>query len=67
MEKKKVYKIRNKETGDFLYLGYNSKHSWSVYPSSAIAYSQEISKNKEKYEVVVFEYELKETTVMELK
>jgi len=67
MEKKKAYKIRNKETGEFVYLGYNQKHSWAVYPSGAIAYSKEILENKDKYEVVLFQYELKETKTMDLK
>lgn len=65
-ELKKVYKIRKKGTVDeFLSLGYNSKSSWSVYPSAAINYNQ--FNDLSKYEVVLFEYELKEVSVVEMK
>lgn len=64
MESKKVYKIREKGTNEFVSLGYNNKSSWNVYPSVAIKYSR---LNKNDYEVVIFEYELKEIKTIELK
>lgn len=64
MTNKKVYKIRKKDTGDFVSLGYNQKSSWNVYPSAAI---KENIQDKSKYEVVIFEYELKETKVIDLR
>jgi len=67
MENKKVYKIRKKGTQEFLSLGYNSKRSWAVYPSEALKYSPKILAAKEDYEIVIFEYELKETKTIELK
>ena len=54
--KKKMYKVRNKKTLKFETLGYNRKQTWLVYPSAAMAYSSDICRNPENYEVVVFEY-----------
>jgi len=66
MEKKKVYRIREKGKTEFVSLGYNRKNKWNVYPSAAINTSIRESE-KDKYEVVVFEYELKEVSTIDLK
>lgn len=67
MKTKKIYRIRKKGSEDFLSLGYDQKSSWSVYPSAAIKNNSHIINDKSMFEVVVFEYELKETSTLELK
>lgn len=66
MDIKKIYKIRKKDTQEFVSLGYNNKSKWNVYPSAAIKTSLR-NENKVNYEVVVFEYSLKEVNVIDLK
>lgn len=61
---KKVYRIRNKRTKEFVSLGYSSKNSWSNYPSEAIKYNLP---NKEDYEVVVQEYDLIKEEVIDFR
>lgn len=67
MKKKKIYRIRKKGSEEFLTLGYNQRTTWSVYPKAVIDNNRHVIDNKENFEVVVFEYELKETTTMNLK
>lgn len=67
MNNKKVYRIRRKETDYFLSLGYNHKSSWGVYPSAAIKESPTIFENKDDFEIVIFEYQLKEVKTEELR
>lgn len=67
METKKIFKVRKKGEEGFMALGHNNKTWWSVYPSMVIKYNPYITQNKDDFEVVVFEYELKETSVMKLK
>jgi len=62
---KLVYRVRNKETQEFMKLGRNYKSSWLTYPSAAIKYSKPVKENKQNYEVVVFE--LVETQVIPLR
>lgn len=59
---KKVYRIRDKKTGEFISLGYRHKTSWLVKPNAAIKESPELFKDDpERYEFVIFE--LKEVFV----
>ena len=67
MNTKLIYRVRKKGTEDFLQLGYNNKSSWLVYPSAAIKRDHKVSKSKEDYEVVVFEYKLEEIKTIELR
>jgi len=62
---KKLYKIRNKETGEFISAGYNRKRTWLVYPSAVIDNNPHIFSEKTKFEIVVYEY--KESEIIELK
>jgi len=67
MEKKKVYRIRRIGTKEFISVGYNNKSSWNVYPSAAINANTYMFKNKDEFEVVVFEYNLVEEKIVKLK
>lgn len=63
--KKKIYRIRDKETGNFISLGYKSKTTWLSYPSEAISIAKEFSNfDISIHEIVVFEY--KESYVLSL-
>lgn len=53
--KNKVYRIREKNTQEFINLGYNQKHTWLVFPHEAIRQNKHILSLKD-YEVVVYEY-----------
>ena len=59
--KNKIYRIRNKETKEFVNLGYNQKHTWLVYPYEAIRLNKHILHDMNNYEVVVYEYKEIET------
>lgn len=67
MKNKKVYRVRRKGTDHFISLGYNNKSSWSVYPSAAIKESTAILNNKDQFEIVTYEFELKEIKTEELR
>jgi hypothetical protein len=57
----RIYRIRNKETKEFINLGCNQKHTWLVYPHQAIRNNQHILHDMNDYEVVVYEYKEIET------
>jgi len=58
---KKLYKIRDKETGQFITAGYNSRATWLKYPSAVIESNPHIFSDKSKFEIVVYEYVQTET------
>lgn len=52
----KVYKIRNKETDEFISLGYSQRSTWLTFPNAAIKGDTYVLENHDKYEVVIYEY-----------
>jgi hypothetical protein len=52
----KIYKIKNKRTGEYISLGYNSKKTWLTFPSQALKYNTRLMMgDTDNYEVEQFE------------
>lgn len=65
MENKVIWRIRHKGTGQFQALGYKGKSTWLVKPTAALKENRYMWTLSD-YELVKFEYILKEVTTEEI-